>query len=82
MPLGQGRGQNFGLRDFAIFGLCCRRGHLCFTNTCLVVFMHCICGKSYTCSMLCSTYNLKGRETANNQFMSNLFDIYINNKVK
>ena len=35
MPLGVGRGQ-MGLRDFAIFGLCCRRGHPCFRNTCLI----------------------------------------------
>ena len=38
MPLGVGRGQNLGLRDFAIFGLCCHRGHPCFTNTCLVPY--------------------------------------------
>ena len=37
MPLGVGQGQNVGLRDFAIFRLCCRRGHPCFTNTCLVL---------------------------------------------
>ena len=35
-PWGMGRGQNVGLRDFAIVWLCCRRGHPCFTNTCLV----------------------------------------------
>ena len=38
IPLGMGRGQNLGLRDFAIFWLCCHRGHPCFTNTCLVSF--------------------------------------------
>ena len=32
-----GWGQNGGLRDFAIFWLCCCWGHPCFTNTCLVV---------------------------------------------
>ena len=37
-PWGIGRGQNLGLRDFAIFWLGCRRGHPCFTNTCLVSF--------------------------------------------
>ena len=37
-PRGVGRGQNLGLRDFAIFGFCCHRGHPCFTNTCLVCF--------------------------------------------
>ena len=36
MPLGLGWGQNIGLRISAIFRLCCRRGHPCFTNTCLV----------------------------------------------
>ena len=39
MPLGMGRGQNLGLRDFAIFWFFCRRGHPCFTNTCLVAFI-------------------------------------------
>ena len=33
-PWGVGRGKNVGLRDFAIFWLCCCRGHPCFTNTC------------------------------------------------
>ena len=33
MPLGDGQGQNVGLKDFAIFWLCCRRGYPCFTNT-------------------------------------------------
>ena len=30
------------LEIFAIFWLCCRRGHPCFTNTCLVLCQHCI----------------------------------------
>ena len=34
-PCGR-RGKNVGLRDFCIFWLCCRRGHACFWNTCLV----------------------------------------------
>ena len=38
MPLGVGRGQNWGHRDFAIFRICCRQGHPCFTNKCLVSF--------------------------------------------
>ena len=33
---GRQRGENVGLRDFAIFWLYCRLGHLCFINTCLV----------------------------------------------
>ena len=36
-PWGMGRGQNLGLREFAIVWHCCRWGHPCFTNTCLVV---------------------------------------------
>ena len=28
-----GRGQNVGLRDFAMFRCCCLQGHPCFTNT-------------------------------------------------
>ena len=31
--------QNVGLRDFAIFLLCCCWGHPCFKNTCLVHFL-------------------------------------------
>ena len=42
MPLGVGWGQNVGLRDFAIFWLCCRPGHPCFTNTCLVQDLICL----------------------------------------
>ena len=38
MPLGVGQGKNVEVRDLAIFWLCCRRGHPCFTNTCLVFF--------------------------------------------
>ena len=34
-PWGVGWGQNVGLRDFCHIWLCCRRGHPCFTNTCL-----------------------------------------------
>ena len=41
MPLGVGLGQNLGLgRDFTILGLCCRRGHPCFTYTCLVFYSY------------------------------------------
>ena len=42
MPVGGGVGwgQNVGFRDFAIFWLCCRRGHPCFTSTCLVEFWY------------------------------------------
>ena len=36
MPLGLGRGQNLGFRDFAIFWHRCHWGHPCFTNTYLV----------------------------------------------
>ena len=39
MPPWDGWGQNVALRDFTIFWLRCRRGHLCFTNTCLVKFL-------------------------------------------
>ena len=39
MPLGVGWGQNVGLIDFCHIWLCCRRGHLCFTNTCLVCLL-------------------------------------------
>ena len=38
MTLVAGRGQNVGLRDFCHIWLCCRRGHPCFTNTCLVLY--------------------------------------------
>ena len=43
---GGGAGQNVGLWDFAIFWLCCCRGHLCFTNTCLVCIVICICNSA------------------------------------
>ena len=33
MSLGIGWGQNIGLRNYAIFWLCCLWGHPCFTNT-------------------------------------------------
>ena len=36
MPLGWGWVKIWDLEIFAIFWLCCRRGHPCFTNTCLV----------------------------------------------
>ena len=50
MPLGVGRGQNFGLKDFAIFWLCCR-GHLCFTNTsCSNYSTNWFCVHIYYCS--------------------------------
>ena len=39
MPLGVGWGQNIGLRDISHIWLCCRRGHPCFTNTCLVFLL-------------------------------------------
>ena len=39
MPLGWG-GVKIWDRDFVIFWLCCRRGHLCFTNTCLVYSLY------------------------------------------
>ena len=38
MPLGVGQGQNVGLKDFCHIWLCCRQGHPCFKNTCLVLF--------------------------------------------
>ena len=36
-PCGWGGVKIYDLEIFAIFRLCGRRGHLCFTNTCLVV---------------------------------------------
>ena len=36
MPLGWGGVKMWDLEIFAIVLLCCRRGHPCFTNTCLV----------------------------------------------
>ena len=38
-PWGWGGVRMLDLEDFAIFWLCCRRGHPCFTNTCLVPFL-------------------------------------------
>ena len=35
-PLASGGFKMLDLEIFAIFWLCCHRGHLCFTNTCLV----------------------------------------------
>ena len=36
-PWGWGGVKMLDLEIFAIFWLCCRRGHPCFTNTCLVI---------------------------------------------
>ena len=63
MPLGVGRGQNLGLTDFAIFGFCCHRGHPCFTNTCLVVFIR---------SGIHIVFALNGKETVSISLQSQL----------
>ena len=45
-PWGWGGVKMWDLEIFAIFQLCCRRGHPCFTNTCLVLSYYSKCNNN------------------------------------
>ena len=74
MSLGVGQGQNVGLRDFCHIWLCCRRGHPCFTNTCLVCLI--LQTNHRISSVWSSNINIKSENIRTDKFLSGLTSLH------